>query len=151
VKYSAAFRSAAKVGMFIPPTTSPDHIGPGNFGYPGHFHTSVSVHEPHRNSYTFLRQRSFSTRQALPDNEAELKTFAEGHPKGYVFSKDGAAFDANANLARIVREKMDALYPRLARRQFPAAYAQPSHPRKHFYDRKEPVLDPNNEDYGVAM
>ena len=27
IKYSASFRSNAKVGLFIPPTTSPDHIG----------------------------------------------------------------------------------------------------------------------------
>ena len=122
--------------MEIPPTTSPVHIGPGNFGYPGHFQTSMLVHEPHKPSYTFLRDRKFQIRQAAPDRLDELKSFIEENPKGCKFSKEGAAFDKNAELARIVQEKMDVIYPRLARHKFPEVYVPPTRPKSHFYPPK---------------
>ena len=78
------------MGLLIPPTTSPDHIGPGVFGYTGAFKTSVEVFEPDKPSYAFMRNRDFPVREALEDScEDKWKSFAETHKKGITFSKQG--------------------------------------------------------------
>ena len=47
-----------------------------------------------------------------------LKPFSEVNPAGPLFTQQGASFDKNAQLAKIVKEKMTQIYPRLARRRF---------------------------------
>lgn len=141
VKYAASFRTKAKVGLLIPPTTSPDHIGPGVFGYTGAFKTSVEVFEPDKPSYAFMRNRDFPVREALEDScEDKWKSFAETHKKGITFSKQGSGFDKNAELSRIVREKMDVIYPRLARGKWPEVYIPPPRPKSDFYPPRDPTM-----------
>jgi hypothetical protein len=55
---------------------------------------------------------------ALGDSVVTLKSFSEDNPAGPVFTQQGASFDKNAQLAKIVKEKMTQIYPRLARRKF---------------------------------
>jgi hypothetical protein len=51
--------------MEIPPTTSPDHLGPGSFthAYP----KAIEIKNPTLNSLSFLRDRVMLTRQAGPE------------------------------------------------------------------------------------
>jgi hypothetical protein len=144
IKYSAAFNNNCPVGMFIPPTTSPDHIGPGYFGYPNHFKQfGLSVKDPTKPSPTFLRKRpKFPIREAVQNSfDPGMQQFSETHKKGPTFTTEGAAFDKNAELARIVQEKMDQIYPRLAKKKFPHIYVKPARPKSDFYPpRDEPLL-----------
>lgn len=55
---------------------------------------------------------------ALGDSVVTLKPFSEVNPAGPLFTQQGASFDKNAQLAKIVKEKMTQIYPRLARRRF---------------------------------
>eukprot|EP01035_Chromulina_nebulosa_P025244 gene25244-32940_t len=116
IKYAAAFKSKAKVGMEIPPTVSPEYIGPGSF--PGAFPPAVVIKEPHKPSLSFQRERKFYVPPALGDSCVVIKPFAEANTAGPIFNKEGASFDKNAQLAKIVREKMEQIYPRLAVRKF---------------------------------
>lgn len=142
IKYSAAFNNLIPVGMHIPPTTSPDHIGPGNFGYPKHF-KGLSVKEPHKPSPMFLRRRpKFPIREAVQNSfDPGMQKFSDTHRKGPIFSTEGAAFDKNAELARIVQEKMDQIYPRLAKKKFPHIYVKPARPKSDFYPPRDVCED----------
>lgn len=102
--------------MEIPPTVSPEHIGPGSF--PGAFPPGIVIHEPHKPSYTFQRERKFYVPPAHGDSVVAIKPFSEANPAGPIFTKQGASFDKNAQLAKIVKEKMQQIYPRLARKKF---------------------------------
>ena len=52
------------------------------------------------------------------DSVVAIKPFSEANPAGPIFTKQGASFDKNAQLAKIVKEKMQQIYPRLARKKF---------------------------------
>lgn len=115
---TSSTRSNAKVGMEIPPTVSPDYIGPGSF--PGAYPDAITIREPHKPSPSFQRRREFWVPPALGDSVVPLRPFAIENTAGPVFSKEGASFDKNAQLAKIVQEKMAQIYPRLASKKFGA-------------------------------
>jgi hypothetical protein len=122
VRYAASFKSKAKVGLLIPPTVSPDHIGPGSF--PGAFKPSVVISNPDKPSHTFLRERKFHIPHTFGDELVAVKPFAEVNPKGPIFNKEGEKFDKNAQLVKIVKDKMTKIYPQLARKKFVEAENQ---------------------------
>lgn len=121
VKYSAAFRSSAKVGMEIPPTTSPAHIGPGSF--PNAYPSSVAVYRPDLPSVAFLSNREWVVRPASPEPHLKLKSFAEANQKGPIFPNEKSANGPdprNQHMANLVKNKMTQIYPRLAKKKFPS-------------------------------
>jgi len=116
VKYSAAFRSSAKVGMEIPVPTSGVNIGPGSF--PGAHATSLVVVQPDRPSHFILRGRPQHVRRPVPDLTEPVLPFAERHKSGPIFDKHVIS-GGNVVLAAIVKERMTKIYPKLAEKKFP--------------------------------
>lgn len=145
IKYSAAFNNNTPVGMHIPPTTSPDHIGPGYFGYPNHFQ-GLSIRDPHKQSPMFQRKRPpYPIREAAQNSwDPGMLSFGATNKKGITFSKEGEAFDKNAELARIVQDKYMLIYPRAAKEKFPQCYTQPPRPKAEFYPPEDEFKAPKS-------
>jgi len=120
LRYSMAFRSKAEVGMIIPPTTSPPHLGPGAFP----LRPALEISDPNRPSYAFLSpNKSSFSKQTIREEDDEpsserqteaFRPFSEVHTKGVTFSKDGTG----AGLVQKIKteNQIKTLYPRLGKR-----------------------------------
>ena len=64
-----------------------------------------------------MRDRQFPTRQALPDNPVELKSFTEVHKNGISFLQQGKN-SGNVHLQQWTKTKIDKIYPKLAKRKY---------------------------------
>jgi hypothetical protein len=118
IKYSASFRSKASVGMEIPKTVSAAHIGPGSF--PNAYKPAVIVNRPGHPSLAFLSGRTVSVRDAVPDSLDIPQPFAMVNRKGPTIGNEKApgVGGRNEHLAKIVKDKMTKIYPRLANVKF---------------------------------
>ena len=64
-----------------------------------------------------LRGRTSDIKPAAPDVLNSIKSFSEIHTKGPTFDKHSIS-DGNVELKRIIREKVQKIYPQLAKLKF---------------------------------
>lgn len=112
IKYSAAFRSNAPVGMEVTIPTS------GISSSTGTFKSSIEVKEPSKNSYFLLRDRNFPVKDYGPVDLTEMKTFAETHNRGVKFETAEVTPGGNKHLANWTKSKITKVYPRLGSKMF---------------------------------
>jgi hypothetical protein len=106
------------------PTTAP-HIGPGTFS--DVYKSAVEVVRPDHLSLAFLASRIDYTRVPIPDPHEKPKSFAEANRKGPIIPTERNPADGSArneHLAKIVKEKMTRIYPKLASKKFPEKKAE---------------------------
>jgi DNA-binding protein len=122
VKYSAAFKSSAKVGMQLPEPMTAPHIGPGAFQ--NAFKPAIEIKSPDKYSLAFMTYNPPFQRNASPDTFQRVKSFTETHRKGPIFSDEirsaGPGEGRSRHLKKLVKEKMTRIYPRLATKKFSA-------------------------------
>lgn len=97
--------------------TSGTEIGPGSF--PGAYAEAIEIKYPDRPSHFILRGRPDDTRPAIPELTEPMLTFAERHRSGPIFEKQKVG-GGNVVLQAIVKDKMEKIYPKLAKTKYPS-------------------------------
>ncbi|RYH15302.1 hypothetical protein EON65_31930 [archaeon] len=115
VKYSAAFKSKAPVGMKIEVPTTGTKIGPGS--YPSAFKPTVVVKDPKKLSLSFRGgDKGLEIRRALPDGYDDPRPFSVRHNRGTIFSHAGSP-DRKIHVVEVAEKKIKQIYPRLMSRK----------------------------------